>query len=161
MSRSSNPTIREFVDSDLDTVRDLIQNTIDACYSSVYSKEAMRFYKDWHCDENVLKDAKEGFMIVLKKDSRIIGTGTFVDDEIKRVFVEPAFHRNGFGNILMQKLEEKALLAGIDIVKLDATLLSKKFYDSLDYVTLEATFVELENGKRLDYYEMEKSLIRK
>ena len=160
MSRSSNPSIRGFVDSDLDMVRDLIQNTIDVCYSGFYSKEAVRFFKDWHCDENVLKDAKEGYMIVLKKDSRIIGTGTFVGDEIKRVFVEPAFQKHGFGYILMQKLEEKTLLASINIVKLDATLLSKKFYDSLDYVTLEETFLEVENSERLDYYKMEKSLTK-
>ena len=161
MSRSSNPTIRGFVYSDLYTVRDLIQNTIDVCYSSGYSKEAVRFFKDWHCVENVLKDANEGYMIVLKKDSRIIGTGTFVGEEIKRVFVEPAFQKHGFGNILMQKLEEKALLVSIDIVKLDATLLSKKFYDLLNYVTLKKTFVELENDEKLYYYKMEKLLIRK
>ncbi len=103
-------TIRKFKSSDLDTVRDLIQNTVDACYSDVYSKEAVRFFKDWHCDENVLKDAKEGYTIVLKKDGRIIGTGTIVGDEIRRVFIEPAFQKYGFGIILLQKLEEKALL---------------------------------------------------
>jgi GNAT superfamily N-acetyltransferase len=158
MSKSKDIRIRKFKSSDLDTVRDLIQNTIDVCYSSGHSKEAVRFYKDWHCDENVLRDAKEGYMIVLRKDSRIIGTGTFVGDEIKRVFVEPAFQRHGFGNILMQKLEEKALLASIDIVKLDATLLSKKFYDSLGYVTLKKTFLEIEKDEKLYYYKMEKSL---
>jgi GNAT superfamily N-acetyltransferase len=159
MSKTKNIRIRKFKSSDLDTVRSLIQNTIDVCCSSGYSKEAVRFYKDWHCDENVLKDAKAGYMIVLKKDSRIIGTGTFAGDEIKRVFVEPAFQKHGFGKLLMQKLEEKALLASIDIVKLDATLLSKKFYDSLAYVTLKKTFVEIENDEKLYYYKMEKSLI--
>ena len=161
MCKEDKIIIRKFATEDLNTVKALIYRTIDVCYSSGYSKEAVRFYKDWHCDENVLKDAKEGYMIVLKKDNRIIGTGTFVGDEIKRVFVEPAFQKHGFGNILMQKLEEKALLASIDIVKLDATLLSKKFYDSLGYVTLKKTFLEIENEEKLYYYKMEKSLIRK
>jgi len=129
------------------------------CYSDVYSKEAVRFYKDWHCDENVLKDANEGHTIVLEKDSRIIGTGTFVGDEIKRVFVEPAFQKYGFGKLIVQKLEGKALLAGVGVVKLDASLPSKKFYDSLGYVTLEKTFLEVENNEKLYYYKMEKSLI--
>jgi GNAT superfamily N-acetyltransferase len=159
MCKRCGITIRNFKSSDLDTVRDLIQNTIDVCYSDIYSKEAVRFFKDWHCDENVLKDAKEGHTFVLKKDSRIIGTGTIVGDEIKRVFVEPAFQKYGFGKILMQKLEEKALSTCIDIVKLDASIPSKKFYDLLGYVTLEETFLEVENCKKLDYYKMEKALI--
>jgi citrate lyase synthetase len=84
---------REFRFSDLDIVRGLIQNTVDVRYSDVYSKEAVRFFKGWRCDENVLKDANEGYTIVLEKDSRIIRTGTIVGNEIKRVFVEPAFHK--------------------------------------------------------------------
>ncbi len=159
MSKQDNVSIRKFKTSDLDTVRSLIQNTIDVCYSDVYSKEAVRFFKDWHCDDSILKDANEGHTIVMERDSRIIGTGTIVGEEIKRLFVEPSFQKNGFGKIIMQKLEEKALLASVDVVKLDASLPSKKFYDSLGYVTLEETFVEVENGKRLDYYKMQKSVI--
>ncbi|MHC4124093.1 MAG: GNAT family N-acetyltransferase [Planctomycetota bacterium] len=161
MPKRNDLTIRKFKSFDLDAVRDLIQNTIDVCYSSGYSKEAVRFFKDWHCDENILKDAKEGYMIVLQKTNRIIGTGTIVDDEIKRVFVEPAFQKNGLGKLLMQKLEKKALSAGISVIKLHATLLSKKFYDSLNYVTLKKTFLELENGKKLYYYKMEMPLKKK
>jgi GNAT superfamily N-acetyltransferase len=96
----------------------------------------------------------------LEKDNQIIGIGTLLGDEIMRVFVDPAFQKRGFGKLIMQKLEEKALSAGIDIVKLDASLPSKKFYDSLAYVTLEKTFLEVENNERLDYYKMEKLLIR-
>ena len=58
----------------------------------------------------------------------------------------------------MQKLEEKALSRGVNIVKLDASLPSKKFYDLLGYVTLDETFLEVENNKELHYYKMEKSL---
>ena len=161
MSKQDNISIRKFKTCDLDTVRGLIQNTIDVCYSDVYSKEAVRFFKDRHCDENVLKDAKKGHTIVLEKDSRIIGTGTIVGDKIKRLFVEPAFQKNGFGKILMQRLEEKAFLTGVGGVKLNASLPSKKFYDSLGYTTLEETFLEVENGKKLDYYKMKKLLIMK
>ena len=158
MSKQDNVSIRKFKSSDLGTVSGLIQNTIDVCYLDVYPKEAVRFFEDWHCDENVLKDAKEGYTIVLERDNRIIGTGTIVGDEIRRLFVDPVFQKHGLGKILMQKLEKKALLAGIGVVKLDASLPSKKFYDSLGYVTLEKTFLEVENGKKLDYYKMEKAL---
>ncbi|MHC4570620.1 MAG: GNAT family N-acetyltransferase [Planctomycetota bacterium] len=151
-------SIREFKPSDLGAVTSLIHNTIDTCYSEAYPKEAVQFFKDWHCDDRILQQAKEGYTIVLEKNNKIIGTGTVLGDEIMRVFVEPALQKRGLGKLIMQKLEEKALSAAISVVKLCASLPSKKFYDSLGYVTLEETFLEVENGKKLDYYKMEKSL---
>lgn len=158
MSDRRNISIREFRSSDLGVVKSLIDHTIDTCYSSVYPKEAVQFFKGWHCDDRIQKDAKEGYTIVLEKDNQIIGTGTIVDNQIMRVFVQPALQKRGFGKLIMQKLEEKALSEGISVVKLDASLPSKEFYDSSGYVTLEETFLEVENNKRLDYYKMEKSL---
>jgi citrate lyase synthetase len=161
MANEKDISIREFRASDLRVVKGLICNTIDICYSNVYPQEAVRFFKDWHCDESVLKDANEGHTIVLEKDSRIIGTGTIVGNEIKRVFVGPPFQKNSFGKLIMRKLEKKAHLQGVSTVKLDASLPSKRFYDSLGYVTIEETFLEVENDKRLDYYKMEKPLERR
>ena len=159
MSEQNHISTRAFQSSDLIAVKSLIQITIDACYPEVYPEEAVQFFKDWHCDERVLKDAKEGYTILLHKDTRIVGTGTIVDNHVKRVFVDPAFQRRGFGKLIMRKLEERAVATGIDVVKLDASLPSKTFYDSLDYITLERAFLEVENKKRLDFYRMEKALV--
>lgn len=150
--------IRIFKGSDLADVRELIYKTIDTCYSGIYCVEAVKFFKDWHCDEKILKNAKEGYIIVLEKSSRIVGTGTVVGDEIMRVFVDPAFQKRGFGKLIMSGLERKAVSAGVDVVKLDASLPSKKFYELLGYAVLEETFLELGNNKRLDYDKMQKTL---
>ena len=61
----------------------------------------------------------------------------------------------------MLNLEEKAASKGIKVVKLDASLPSKKFYDSLGYTASAKTFVKVENGKKLNYYKMKKNLRRK
>lgn len=58
----------------------------------------------------------------------------------------------------MHTLEGKATLLGIDVVILDASIPSKKFYDYLGYVTLEEAFLEVENNQKLFFYRMEKSL---
>ena len=122
-------------------------------------KEVVQFFKDWHCGEKILKNAKEGYTILLHQDHRIVGTGTIVADEIMRVFVDPAFQRRGFGRLIMRKLEERAVSNSVNVVKLDASLPSKTFYDTLGYVTLERAFREVGNGKRLDFYKMEKALV--
>jgi GNAT superfamily N-acetyltransferase len=158
MSEHKNISIKEFRSSDLAAVKHVIHNTIDNCYTETYPEEAVQFFKGWHCDERILEDANKGHTIVLEKKSQIIGTGTLLEDEIKRLFVEAKLQKQGLGKLIMRKLEEKAASLGIDVIKLDASIPSKKFYDSLGYVTLEETFLEVENGKRLNYYKMEKSL---
>jgi GNAT superfamily N-acetyltransferase len=150
--------MRKFKKTDLANVKRLIHKTIDTCYSGIYCAEAVKFFKDWHYDRKILKNAKEGYTIVLEENSRIIGTGTIVGDEIMRVFVDPAFQKRGFGKLIMSELEQKAVSTGIDLVKLDASLPSKKFYESLGYGVLDETFLELEDNKRLDYYKMQKTL---
>jgi len=160
MSEKNNLKIRKFKLSDLDFVRKLIHNTIDISYSRVYSREAIKYFKDYHINKNILKGSKEGYTIVLEKNNRIIGTATLIDNYITRVFVNPEFQKQGLGKLLMEKLETKARSAGIRIVKLDSSLPAKKFYDSLGYKTIEKTFVKVENGKKLDYYKMKKRLRR-
>ena len=154
MPGKNNIKMRKFKLSDLDTVRDLIHNTIDINYSRAYSAESIKYFKDYHNDKNILKDAKEGYIIVLESNNQIIGTGTIINDYITRVFVNPKFHKQGLGKLIMMKLQTKALSAGIKTVKLDSTLTAKKFYDSLGYKTIKKTFVKVENGKKLYYYKM-------
>lgn len=161
MSVQNHISTRIFQPSDLTAVKSLIQITIDACYSKVYPREAVQFFKDWHSDEKILKNAKEGYTILLYQDTRIFGTGTIVDDQVMRVFVDPAFQRHGFGKLIMRKLEERAVSTGIDVVRLDASLPSKMFYDGLGYVTLEKAFREVGNNERLDFYKMEKALVER
>ena len=61
--------IRKFRLSDLNTVRKLIHKTIDVCYSDVYNAEAIKYFKDYHNNKNILKAAKEGYIYFRKEQS--------------------------------------------------------------------------------------------
>lgn len=158
MRRQDDIQIRTFKERDLAAIRNLIDETVNACYSDDYCAEAMQFFKEWHDSQKILNHAKEGYTIILEKNNQVIGTGTIIGTEVVRVFVSPVFQKHGCGRLIMNELEEKAVSKGIKVIKLDASMPSKKFYDSLGYVTLEKTFLELESSKRLDYYKMEKTL---
>jgi len=160
MAREIRATIREFQRADLPALKALVHKTIATCYPGHYCAEAVRFFVNYHNEEAILQDAEEGHTVVLDKASRILGTGTVVGAEIKRVFVDPMFQKQGFGRRIVQHLEEAAALAGAAAVKLDASLPSKAFYDRLGYVTTEATFLPVENGQRLEFFKMRKSLQR-
>ncbi len=158
MARGIGYTMREFQTADLPAVKTLVHQTITTCYPGHYCAEAVRFFIDYHSDEAILRDAEEGRTIMLDQAGRILGTGTLVGAEIKRVFVSPAFQRQGWGRRIVQSLEETATLAGVETVKLDASLPSKAFYDRLGYVTVAPAFLPVENGRRLDFFRMRKTL---
>jgi len=158
VAKGKRRTIRAFRQADVAALKLLIDRTIDACYAGHYCPQAVRFFKDYHDEQAILKDARTGDTIVLTEAGRIVATGTLVGDEIKRVFVDPAFQRQGFGRRIMQHIEEAAVLRGVEIVRLDASLPSKSFYDGLGYRTMEAAFLPVENGRRLDFFKMRKAL---
>ncbi len=160
MPKGNGIRIRKFASSDLRAIKKLIHSTINTCYSGVYPREVIKYFYDYHNDGNILKEAKEGYTIVLIRNNRIIGTGTIVGNHILRVFVHPKFQNRDLGKLIMQKLETKATLNKIKAIKLDASLPSKKFYDSLGYTSTK-TFLKVENGKRLNYYKMKKVLKKK
>jgi len=154
----ADPRLREFQASDLFAVKSLVHRTIAVCYPGHYCLEAVRFFANYHSEQAILQDAREGVTLVLERTGRILGTGTLVGDEIKRLFIEPGLQRHGLGRLLMQRLEERAASLGIRSVRLDASLPAKAFYDSLGYATTEETFLPVENGRRLDYFKMHKTL---
>ena len=158
MAREIGSTIREFQRADLAAVKALVHQTITRCYPGHYGPEAVRFFIDYHSDEAILRDARKGRTIVLDKAGRILGTGTIVGAEIKRVFVNPVFQKQGWGRRIVQHLEETAARAGVETVKLDASLPSKAFYDRLGYVTVAPAFLPVENGRRLNFFRMQKAL---
>ncbi len=158
MAREIGSTIREFQRADLPALKALVHQTIALCYPGHYCTEAVRFFIDYHSEEAILRDTEKGRIIVVDRAGRILGTGTLVGDEIKRVFVNPALQKQGWGRRIMQNLEETAARAGVAIVKLDASLPSKAFYDRLGYVTVEPAFLPVENGRRLDFLRMQKIL---
>jgi len=158
MARELTAIIREFRKADLSALKTLVHKTITTCYPGHYGPEAVHFFIDYHNEEAILRDAEQGHTIMLDKASRILGTGTLVGDEIKRVFVDPVFQKQGFGRRIMQYLEGAAARTGIGVVKLDASLPSKAFYDRLGYVTVGPAFLPVENGQRLDFFKMQKAL---
>lgn len=158
MAKRTDIRIRRFRRNDLPIVKKLIDNTIDICYPADYPEEAVKYFKQYHCDKNILKGAAKGWTIILEINNNMVATGTIIDDHILRVFVNPKFQKRGLGKLIMNKLEDKAVSTGVEKVNLDASLPSKKFYDSLGYKTREKPYVKLKNDKKLHYYKMDKAL---
>jgi GNAT superfamily N-acetyltransferase len=150
--------LREFELSDLEYVKNLIKRTIDICYRDVYCKEIVDFFDMFHWYGNILKTAQDGYIVVAEVQGKIVGTGGVIGGAVLRVFVDPAYQKQGLGKMIMNELEMRATANGVKTVRLRALANAKKFYESLGYLTVANSLVEVDTGRHFEYYQMEKRL---
>lgn len=150
--------VRKFKLSDLESVKNLINRTIDVCYNGFYCREVMDYFDMFHWDGNILKVARDGYIVVVETEGKIVGTGSVMGDVILRVFVDPAYHKQGLGRMIMNELEMHAAANGVKVVQLRALANARKFYEALGYLTVAKGLVEVDNGRLLEYYKMTKRL---
>ncbi len=150
--------VREFRTSDLESVKELINRTIDVCYNGFYLREVMDYFGMYNWDGNILKAARDGYIVVVETQGKIVGTGSIIGEVVLRVFVDPGYQRQGLGKMIMNELERQAATNGVKIVQLRALANARRFYESLGYSTVDKGTVEVDNGRWLEYYQMEKKL---
>lgn len=135
----------------------LVQNTIRTIYPKYYPKEVVDFFCELHNEDKISADIQKGCLGVLIESGKILGTGSYNENHITRVYVNPDFQGNGFGSIIMQNLENQIALS-YDKVNLEASLPASYFYEKRGYVTQSHEKYPVENGAILVYEIMQKSL---
>ncbi len=150
--------IRQMHELDLDSVYGLVQKTIQESYHEVYPVEAVEFFKNFHHKDGILKDAVNGYVVIAETNGEILGTGTLEDTSLKRVFVLPRHQHQGVGKLIAGDLIRKAELNRLPALYLDASLVSRRFWESMGFLILRETFIPVLNGNKLRYYEMAKNL---
>ena len=143
--------------NNLDTIYNLVQNTIRTIYPKYYPTEVVDFFCEHHNPENIRKDIESGVVGILLVDGNIVGTGSYNDNHITRVYVNPDFQGNGYGSYIMQCLEDN-ISHTYDSVYLDASLPASHLYERRGYKTIEHNKWDVANGRVLVYEVMEKEL---
>lgn len=131
-------------------IYELIHRTIEEIYTKYYSDEAVRFFLEFHSEENILKDISDGKVYAVTLGQDVIGTGTLDREHIKRLFVLPQFQGRGIGTLLMDFFESE-IIKNHGAVYLDSSLPAGKFYNSRGYAVKEYREHKLENNKVLAY----------
>ena len=150
--------IRRLNQKDLQSVYKLIQNTIGISYSEAYPREAIEFFKNYHSKEQILDDTTNGYTLIAECNGEIIGTATLLGTNIRRVFVSPPHQHRGIGKLLVQELEKKALREKSTTLDLEASLVSKQFWESLGFTVHTEEYFPVRNDQKLHYYKMIKTL---
>lgn len=139
-------------------VFDLVQKTIAAVYPRYYPKEVVDFFFQHHSKEKILKDIKKGNLWLLLADKKIVGTGSYKDNHITRVYVDPDYQGQGYGSYIMQNLENEIFLKH-EVIYLDASLPASRLYEKLGYITVKHEKLAVTNGAVLVYEIMRKERI--
>jgi len=94
------------------------------------------------------------------KNAVIVGFGSIVpsQQELRAVYVDPAFGRQDVGSKILANLEELALLHGTDKLHLDASLNAERFYCRHGYSVIERASHQLNSGILMDCVKMSKKL---
>ena len=140
---------------DLDTIYNLVQNTIKTIYPKYYPSEVVDFFCEHHNKDNIYKDIEQGVVGLLIVDGNIVGTGSFNENHITRVYVNPDYQGKGYGSYIMQCLEN-TISTSYDTVYLDASLPASHLYEKRGYKTIEHNKWNVANGRVLVYEVMEK-----
>lgn len=144
-------------EKDTEQIWELVQKTIREVYPKYYPKEVVDFFCELHCKEKIKEDICKGNVSVLLVDDRLVGTGSYQDNHITRVYVHPEFQGKGYGSRIMEELERE-IASTYGNVYLDASLPASRLYEKRGYRTIKHEKWQVENGVILVYEVMEKSL---
>lgn len=142
----------------MESVRELIDSTIEACYTGAYPARAVEYFRRYHSESNILERAQKGTTIVAEAGGRIVATGTLKGKYIIAVFVLCQIQGQGLGRRIMTELEERARANGVTEVSLDVSLPSRLFYERMGYGGFEPATLDVGDGQRLDYWKASKRL---
>lgn len=142
---------------ELQAVYDIVQHTIKTVYPKFYPVEVVDFFSNLHSMDAIRNDIENGYVSVLKIDSKIVATGCFVDNHITRVYVLPEHQKKGYGTYIVKSIEANITL-DYDKAYLDASLPAARLYEKLGFKTTKHEQYPVENGVVLAYEIMEKEL---
>ncbi len=133
----------------------IVQHTKAEIYPDYYIQAVVDFFGRLHSIDNIIKDIEQNRIDVLVRDGEIIGTGSRTENHITRVYVLPEFQGQGFGGMIMDKLE-KEIFADYDYCELDASLPACIFYENRGYKTVKHIKYDIGKGKFMIYEIMRK-----
>ncbi len=157
LEKCGNVTYQQATVQETHRIYEIVQCTIKAIYPRYYPSEVVDFFRNHHSLCVIAKDVQAGNVSVLKVDEEIVGTGSFLDNHITRVYVLPEHQKKGYGTYIMNEIEA-VIGKSYDKACLDASLPAAGLYEKIGYKTIKHERHPVKNDVILAYEIMEKEL---
>ena len=135
----------------------LVQKCISAVYPLYYRDEIVNFFCARHSLEHIAQDIQAGNVYVLEHGGALLGTGSFCQEHITRVYVASEKRGKGYGRVIMERLEQE-IRKSSPTAEVDASLPASRFYERCGYQTVKHEQYPVGNGIILVYEIMKKDL---
>ena len=157
-TKQLNGQIRPACADDLQIVRDITRQTIEAVYPHYYPAGAVAFFLQHHNDEAFRQDIAENHVyLYISDDGQAAGTVTVKENDIGRLFVLPAYQGHGYGGALIA-FAEQLIAAQYPEAVLDASFAAKALYLRHGWQETGYHLIACENGDFLCHDTMKKRL---
>lgn len=143
--------------NNLEEIYELVRDTVRTVYPKYYPQEIVDFFCGIHNRESIQKDIEDGRVWILVDHGQLIGTGSYKDNHITRVYVNPLFQGQGNGSYIMQSLEN-IIAIHYEFVELDASLPAISLYKKRGYMIQKQEKWICENDVVLSYEVMRKKV---
>ena len=125
--------IRRAKAPDLETVQQIVHETVRAVYPHYYPAGAVDFFLRHHRTEAIRTDIREGRVyLCIGAEGETVGTVTVWGKEICRLFVLPQYQGRGYGSALLD-FAEAEIAKEFDEAVLDASMPAKPLYKKRGY----------------------------
>jgi ribosomal protein S18 acetylase RimI-like enzyme len=130
---SEKVKIREAIEADAERIHEIQCDSVRKLCSAVYSPEIIDGWLKNRTPEGYLEGIRRGEMYTAELNRQIIGFGHAILGEILATFVDPAYARRGVGMMLMRHGLKIASVNTPRVIRLEATLNSRLFYEALGF----------------------------
>jgi putative acetyltransferase len=133
---SSSMEIRLFNAEDANSVLQIRKKNLELSDKKDYPEHITQTMIKTLSNEKLIEVSKKSNRIILVAviDSKVVGSGCLVDDNVRLMFVDPDFHHKGIGSELLRRIEKLAIEKGISKLYLKSSLPAEEFYARFEFV---------------------------
>lgn len=153
-------SIRQATDDDRPSICAVHVRAIREVCSRAYSPAQVASWSGLLSPASYTAVVRERFLVVAEDADGIVGFGQLHEacGEIEAVYVLPGRQNEGIGGSVLRALEAAARSAGLNTLRLSATLNAVPFYRTAGYVEEGPIIHRLPDGVELQCLRMSKSL---
>ena len=145
--------IRQATFADVVPLSGLIRRTIRVSNSKDYDQKSVDMLCAIFEPEPVAVRIENELILLCFAGANLVGTVGLKGDYLRSMFVEPAYQGQGFGKVLIARIEEEARTKEIPELMVHSSLTAREFYAALGY-----EFVELQSYPEGPFVLMRKPL---
>ena len=125
--------VRALKEGDTRKVAYLISRCLNEILTRDFTRAQLKFFYQRFTSAGLRKIATECTLFVAASGNRILGTASLDGDRVKAVFVNPSFHRQGIGRLLVRHVEDEARRRNLTGCILHANHQAIEFYEHVGY----------------------------